>query len=315
VREGTTYHFFPARILSVEGGEVTTEDETGMEPIPSGAFELKVVVGPSTITVYSSGKKILTGKKPASIYGRFALLNLPAVNEIRFNGKAQPSWLQGVVDAGVQERWVEFEKGYKPADDLPEWLRAKAWGSVGGRAWNDESVPGAADPSDKDCVQGFLAKLKEKGAEAALDRIRSTAGMSMRPELNSWLTALALRLLGRQEEALEMCARVCATDQRFLPARRMAVELNIDAAGASAALAECKKVVSDFPDEPKAYYDLAELELLEGPAGERARGAADGDRRRGGPRGRSRTPSTSWCARSAGRCGRERSSTRRGTTS
>lgn len=258
------YSYVPARILHVDGGEVTTEDESSMERVPSGEFKLKVVVSSSTITVYSSGADLLTAKKPASVYGRIAFLNLPDVREIRISGKAQPSWLQGVVDAAIQERWTGFEKVYKPADDLPAWFREKAWGDVRSREWTDRSVPGPSDSSDEACVRGFFERLEEKGAEEALAAVRSTSGMSTRPELNSWLTAVALRALGREDEALEECARVCESDPRFLPARRMKVELQIEVVSPGEALEECKRVVTDFPDEPKAYYDLAELDLLEG---------------------------------------------------
>jgi len=256
--------YVPPRILTVDGGEVTTEAEGGMDDAPWGEFELKVVVSSSAITVFSSGKKILTAKKPSSVYGRIAFLNLPTVREIRISGKAQPSWLQGVVDTGIQDRWTAFEKEYKPIADLPAWLRAKAWGSAGGVVWTNDSTPGSAEPSDTEHVRGFFDVLEKKGATEALESTKQPPVEGLREELRSWLTALALRALGRDDEALASCSKVCSADPRFLPARRMKVELRLDVGSTGEALEDCKGVVADFPSEPKPYFDLALIELLQG---------------------------------------------------
>ena len=256
--------YVPARILNVEDGEITEAAESDDREIPSGEYQLKVVVTSSTITLYSSGSEILTAKNPGSVYGRMFFTNLPDVSEIRITGKAQPSWLQGVVDAAIQERWTKFEESYKAVDELPAWLREKAYGKVAASAWTDESIPGKAEASDEKPVRGFFERFEEKGAEEALKLIRSTSGGSSRDELNSWLSALALRALGRDGEALVECEKVCAVDPAFFPARRMKVDLQTDEVGRAEALEECSRVLAEFPEEPKAYYDLAALQLMTG---------------------------------------------------
>jgi hypothetical protein len=263
-KQGTQIRYVPARIVHVENGEATTEAEAQCTAMPGTEYDLKVVVSSSSITAFSSDQKLLTAKKPESVYGQFGVQNCPRVTEILVTGKIQPSWLQGVVDAALQEKWTTFEKSYKPIADLPVWLREKAWASAFGAPVSDEAVPGKEDPGDKERMRAFLTLAREKGPQAAFDYARGLPAEGTKEELRSWLAAIALWELGCEKEALEACAKVCALDQQFFPARRMRVRLVAAVSTYREAIEDCKSLVADFPRESAAYLGLTELELLDG---------------------------------------------------
>jgi len=254
----------PARIVQVEGGESTTEAQGDPEIRPGQSYSAKVAVTPSSVTAYVNDDKILAATRSGPLDGRFAFENFPGEIEISVAGKAQPSWLQNLVDTAIQERWTAFEKGYRAVDDLPAWLRGKAAGTGVPSPGAKALLPGKDSSRGLDHVEVFATLIREGNYEAALDCVERIPAGDVAEEVRGWLCAQALSGLGRDRDALDACARVCALDSDFLPARRMKVGLQADVAGLRPAIEDGVRTVADFPKESGPCLDLATLYLLAG---------------------------------------------------
>ncbi len=261
---GRNTRYVPARILHVEGGEATTEAEAQPFVMPGQPYDVKVVVANGSVTGSFDNNKLLTAPRTGNPEGRFAFDNFSGVTDILVTGKAEPSWLLNVVDSAVQQRWTAFEKDYKPVDDLPEWLRDKAWGGIGATAAKEELLPGSEPSKGSDHVRAFLALMNDRKAQDALEYADKIPADGVGDAARQWLRASALDALGRDREALEAYDKVCALDPKYLPARRMKVVLASNQRSLREAIDDGKGVVADFPRESGPYVDLASLQLLGG---------------------------------------------------
>jgi hypothetical protein len=261
---GRNTRYVPARIVRVDGGEPTTEAEAAPFAMPGQPYDVKVVVTGTSVTGTFEDGKGMTAPRTGVPEGRFAFDNFSGITDVLVTGKAEPSWLLNVVDTAVQARWAAFEQSYKPLDDLPQWLREKAFSGIDARVAPEGLLPGNEASNGGDHVRAFLTLMNDRKAQDALDYADRIPADGVADAARAWLRASALDALGRDREALEAYDRVCALDPKFLPARRMKVVLGSSQRSLREAIEDGKSVVADFPRESGPYVDLASLQLLGG---------------------------------------------------
>lgn len=119
---GSLLSWMPARIFV--GGEEGTLAEDRSTLTTGERTELRVTVKSGSVTAYGNGRKLVSAKRKAGIYGQVALFGMAStLREVRIVGDAQPSWFERLVDDALQEQWKAFDEQGSWAEDLPEWLR------------------------------------------------------------------------------------------------------------------------------------------------------------------------------------------------
>ncbi len=63
-----------------------------------------------------------SGKKPRGLSGCFGYDKCETVQRITLKGKIDPAWIEGLIQARVDELRAAFDKTYDPHKSLPEWL-------------------------------------------------------------------------------------------------------------------------------------------------------------------------------------------------
>jgi hypothetical protein len=214
-----------AELLQIEGEDVTKLDQAMPTCVPGAEYVAKVVVATSTVTAYLDDKRILSAPRSGPIDGRFAFGNFRGVREVVITGKVTPSWLMNVVDEAIQQRWSAFEKTYKAADDLPAWLRERAWSGVQPESDSEDVLPDEKSDKGRAHLEQFAKLLREGKSGPALELAEKAPAGELSEGSRAFLRAVALRRLGRRDEALEACAKACSLEPRCLPARRLRIAL------------------------------------------------------------------------------------------
>lgn len=245
----------PARIVWVHNGE-QTELDISATPVSIRAHDLEIAVAQSSITVNVDGSRLLSCAKSPNVFGRFGYGNFPSVRELRISGKAQSSWLDGVVDGSVQEEKAKFHAQYKVRNDLPDWLNEKTKTARANASFFD-SYPGAEHPKGKEHLMHVDALMKKNDAKGAMEYVKAIPDADVTPALRAWLSALIE--LGQHDLArsLEDCRTVTALDPHFFHARQLQVNLELRLDAGSDTLAECRALTREFESEPDAYTELA----------------------------------------------------------
>jgi tetratricopeptide (TPR) repeat protein len=169
-----------------------------------------------------------------------------------------------VVDEAIQQRWSAFEKTYKAADDLPAWLRERAWSGVQPESDSEDVLPDEKSDKGRAHLEQFAKLLREGKSGPALELAEKAPAGELSEGSRAFLRAVALRRLGRRDEALEACAKACSLEPRCLPARRLRIALETERKSVPELIEECRLVVADFPKEPGPYVDLAAFLLRDG---------------------------------------------------
>lgn len=107
-------------------------------------FLLKVKVTATQAKSYFYSRPLLKTKKPADQFGYCGIEDITSFDEIVLEGKIEPAWIQGKVDAFLTKRREAFEKSYDVKKALPAWLSAAS----GGRKSQGASARGAGESAD-----------------------------------------------------------------------------------------------------------------------------------------------------------------------
>ncbi len=269
----------PSQILQIEGEDLTKLDVASATGTAGAEYDAKVVVSAANVTAFLDDKRVLSAPRSGPIDGRFAYANFRGVREILVSGKVTPSWLMNVVDESIQKRWAEFDKTYKAADDLPSWLRDRAWAGVQPDGDPDDALPDEKTEKGRAQLVEFAKLLKEQKWDSVLERTEKAPPDELSEGSRAYLRAIALLRLGRQAEALEACTKACSLEPRLLPARRLCMVLEFPQKTVHDQIEVGRALVADFPKDPGPYVELATLLLRSGdPEQARAlvRGAIDG---------------------------------------
>lgn len=256
-------------VLRIEGGNAT---ELAAGPAPAvqvGRYELEVSVATSSIQVHVQGEKLLTAKKESGEWGAFGFEHTETVGRVTIRGDAQPSFMQGAIDAAMQKDRADFEARYSPAADLPAWFVKKTAAREAADLGSADELPGVEDPKQFAHVQRVRELFGSdvpsvEAVERELEHVRALAPAEITDPLRSWLSALLLASLGEHEQALDECRRTRTSDPQFLPARLFSARLHDDLGQRETALQVCRELVAEEPLRAEGHDRLAQLLLADG---------------------------------------------------
>jgi tetratricopeptide (TPR) repeat protein len=134
------------------GGSRTVARRYNAKINPGRRFTIKVSVKNTNVNVIYNGKTLMRAKKGADQWGSIAVFAHRAIKEIHVEGRAEPSWLQGLIDKASQKQLVEFEKSYRDEDFLPGWLLRDAPATEGLKKPDERTWPGALGTTAKSII-------------------------------------------------------------------------------------------------------------------------------------------------------------------
>ena len=220
---------------------------------------LEVKVKNTSVSYYAAGRKVLSAKKPAGLWGRAGFTRHAVVDEVEISGEVETAWIQGLIDERVHTARAEFEAKYDVTKDAPDWLMkiVSGEGSIEPTKW--PPYPG----HDED-VKVAEELVTTEDAAALLARAESSPESVLTEDARAWFLAQAYSGLERFAEALEQCERVCVLDPEYFPAHVLRVALVARVRSTAESLGEAQDLFAHFPMEPDAAATLARLLLLDG---------------------------------------------------
>lgn len=176
-------------------------DYEGYPCEPGEPVVLKLVVEERAVTAYTAGKKLLSAPKKQDEWGAVVVIGFPRFEKITLEGKAEASWIQGLIDAKEGEARAAFDEAYDPEKaGLPSWLfsaapkaPAKASGGDDVGAARADDLPDLLTATQRTLVLGVVATEDD---QAAVKKIRALADADLPP-------ATRATLLGERWLALE----------------------------------------------------------------------------------------------------------------
>lgn len=283
MEEGGFYLFFvssPARAYLIEDGRAAELSFTTNTLHYAKAKRVRLDVRDARIDVSVDGKILTTVAKQKGRWGQLGFYGFQDVEEVVVSGEAEPSWIEGLVDAEVERLRAEFEKGYDALAELPEAVRPHAT-----KAGEDdeeglfEIAPGGDSPDRSTRIEE-IKKVVLKGDWKQGLALASGWDDDGDAALRAWYLALFQLAGGRTRDALLELGRLAALEPGFWPARQLAANLRADTHGRAKALEEARALVAELPSEPRAREWLATAHLLAGET-EEARAALDAAREAG----------------------------------
>jgi len=260
-----TASWAPARIRSIDTKQVVAEKETTLAK--SGKkFRLKVKVSRNGLRVLYNNKTLLSTRKPADLFGYWGFSNLEEWDEILVEGRAQPSWIQGLLDAEVQKHLKAFEKGYDPKKELPAWLFTRPAGArspsiARARKRKEKELPGP-EPTPRQIrkINQVIAHLERDDYHRCLEALDRLDERDISPAARAFLRGLCLTMTGDYERAFSELKKSCALDPDFLTGH----ELLVDVAGMADKQDEALDAIRVLleQDPRKTFLHVALIESL-----------------------------------------------------
>ncbi len=254
---------YEAVIVRFDGGKNETID-TAKVPIPASAVPIKVTVSYAGIACTVGSRKVLSSKKPAGLYGGFGIVtNDDVFEEILVEGKSDPAWLKGLVDAAETRAFAEFEKSFDPWAELPARLAAKAPEAETADR-DDFALPDALSASQRKSIEPLLAPLREGRHDEALVALERLGKEEVPPATRDMLAAMIDAGSGRASEALVLAERVVGAAPGYVFGLTLRAKLLEDLDRGEEALEACEAIIAAFPSRPEGYARLAALHLGSG---------------------------------------------------
>jgi len=230
----------------------------------SRTFRCKVSVAASSFSVFSGKERVFKIKRPKGSFGQFGFIGADAVDEVLITGKAEPSWIAGLLDDAIQEDWKAFREGYDALAVLPAWLKARMSGESATARDPEEAKPPTMNVEDA-AAWVRVSELLEKGeGEKALDLLGAIEDGKLSDVTRSWLLVRIHLQGGELEEARKDCDLVCAQAPGFYEARLMGVRLAEAASSPDEAAPLYEELIRSFPLYVEPYESLAMGSIVEG---------------------------------------------------
>jgi hypothetical protein len=120
--QGMTQQWLPARMVALKNGEdKAVLDKKEQPPCRGGKpYAIKVRVGDSGVVATYNGQALLNGGR-GKVWGH-AAFGGGNPDEVILEGRAEGSWIQGLVDQAREKNRAEFERTFVLGSELPEWL-------------------------------------------------------------------------------------------------------------------------------------------------------------------------------------------------
>jgi len=266
VGNGSAWYPSVIRRRDARSGESEEVDRDENPPVHAGEpTVLAVKVQSGSIAAYANGKKYMSARQPKGEWGRLAIVNLPSGgtwSELVIEGEVQPSWLQGVRDAALQERRAAFEESFDADGLLPGWMKASA--GAGSRAVARQRYPGPEDEVQTGILDELEDLLDGGDLRQASDLVEALAGRGVSEAFRSFLETRLHLARGEPERAREGFARLLALAPDERPTRLVEASLMHALGRAEAAVDALRDVLVQDPTDVEAVAELARLLLLAG---------------------------------------------------
>ena len=283
MEEGGFYLFFvssPARAFLVEGKRLIELAFTTNTLQYARPKKVRVDVRDARIDVSVDGKILTTCEKQKGRWGQVGFYDFPDVEEVVVSGRAEPSWIEGLVDAEIERLRAEFEKGYDALADLPEALRPHAARAEEAEEQELFGIAPGADSPERSTRIAEVKQVVEKGDWKRGLELAAAWKSAGDDALRAWYLALFQLAGGRTRDALLELGALAALEPGFWPARQLAAGLRADTHARATALEEARALAVELPREPRAREWLATVHLLSGRTDE-ARAVLDSARQEG----------------------------------
>ncbi|HEX5135518.1 MAG TPA: DUF1570 domain-containing protein [Planctomycetota bacterium] len=222
------------------------------------SYTAKVSVNRTSVQLLSGGRALVRAPKKADEWGMLAVSAFK-FEEILIAGKAEPSWIQGLVDAERQRLLAEFGKRWDPKGHLPPWLYgapaaapALALARPDAREW-----PVLLDAEAGAIVDRVVA-LSGKGEAAAALRLLAESRTEAIPAASlHYLRGLLLEQLGHHEEAIAACRAVREAEPDFAPVVPIEASALFALGRAEEAIVLYRALLGRFPGSPELHAQAA----------------------------------------------------------
>lgn len=255
----------PATIhrLNTAGKELL--DKVEKPPLRQGkTFRLKVTVDLRRITVTANGRRLLSAKKTVDEWGQFGVFNLGDFAEIKVTGKANSSWIEGLIDEKGRAAEQEFLKTYDVETELPDWLRDAAKPSPTAENPESDDLPWRLLPNQIQHYNKVAEALTKGEPENAVQIIAQMKPTDLPTDLRDYLLVVAYSSLDAWLRALPICEGVVRRNQDFVQGRLLYADLLSIAGRPTESLTEYRAAITLAPRRSEAYRKLIQLQMLAG---------------------------------------------------
>lgn len=245
--------FYPARLEVYRGDEMRTQVQRIEERLGNGPYTATVRVTKRAVESLIGEKKqpLARLERPDQPFGGFGFLGT-SFRELIVDGKIEPSWLQGLVDADLAAQQAAFEQSFEPKTVLPKWLFTKPKGKRTRPKWT-EPLPMLDELRDGAALDRVSAAMQEQKWHDALEQLDAMPAEAMPAVLADFLRSVVCLRLGRSEPALVAADRVLAGLPGYTMARVFRCQALEDLRRRDEALAELERALADDPGNPLVY--------------------------------------------------------------
>jgi hypothetical protein len=204
-------------------------------PLEGGErFLLELRVGRDRITGEAGGTLVVDGPRERGEHGRLRLAGFPAgsFDRLVIQGPVEPSWIEGKIDAEVQEQRAAFDAALDLGPHLPAWMLDDA-------GLTAPAVAPVAHPAGRPSTAWpRLAKLLGGERAAPLAAFLADPPRELPAPERWWAEARLAELRGRPADAVEPLMRLCRAQPGFRPAQLQLAERMLETGESARAVLE-----------------------------------------------------------------------------
>ncbi|MCZ6787691.1 MAG: tetratricopeptide repeat protein [Planctomycetota bacterium] len=200
------------------GGSRTVADRYQAKINPGRRFTIKISVKNTNLNVLYNGKTLMRAKKGADQWGSIAVFAHRAIKEIHIEGRAEPSWLQGLIDKASQKQLEKFEKSYRDEDFLPGWLLRDARATKRLKKPDERTWPGALGSTAKSVIARSTLHHTAGEYLEGYRYVRDVPRDGIPQSLRFYLMAKFHEDMGLFEQAVKEYREVAKLDPEFVSA-------------------------------------------------------------------------------------------------
>ncbi|MDH3590917.1 MAG: DUF1570 domain-containing protein, partial [Planctomycetota bacterium] len=209
-------------------------------------FVLQVKVNRKTIKVSYNGRAFLSADKEDDAWGFAGLVESSSFSELIIEGQAEPSWLQGLVDAEDAKHRKSFERTYDRKKHLPEWLFERVERREDLVAPVMERWPGALTKEQRQFATAAEVMLAKGLLDAGLSNMKQLPESALPTPARTYLRAKFLAAQGRPEDAMRTLAGVRASHADFYYGHALQGELLLSVGKTAEAVAVYDRLLEDY---------------------------------------------------------------------
>lgn len=227
---------------------------------PHGPFRLEFRVTDNSIKVRLNSDTLGRFKKTKGVYGNIGI-DIPHFEKLTLEGKIEPSWIQGRIDAWMQKKRGTFDKTFRVEKHLPSWVLEGGLANRPGERPELPEVPTGLTTSqivNHDLVLRLMASGQRLAAQERMEKSNEKA---LSPVSRAYILALDHLFQGDYKNAVKQARSARRGDPKYVtPAvvEALALQLQNDPEGAQNAI----KIATKAHDLDDSLFFLAGINLL-----------------------------------------------------